>query len=92
MRIALMSHVPYPGCNVARLDEEIVKRVWMQLAGPFEVDHRVDNDVGNMDALWSSPRAIDSARTRWTALVGAKPAKLALPRNADVLPEAMITL
>src|SRR3981189_2604745 len=48
-----MSHVPYLRCNVARLDEEIVGRVWMHLAGPFEVDHRVDNDVGNMDALWS---------------------------------------
>jgi len=87
-----MGYVPYLRCNVARLDEEIVGRVWPHLAGPFEVDHRVDNDVGNMDALWSSSRAIDSARTRWTALVGAKPAKLALPRNADVLPEAMITL
>src|ERR1700704_5335389 len=29
----------------------------------------------------------DSASTRWVALLGAKPAKLALPRNADVLPE-----
>jgi hypothetical protein len=29
--------------------------------------------------------------THWAALVGAKPAKLALPRNADVLPVAMIT-
>src|ERR1700716_1079245 len=32
---------------------KIVRHVWMQLAGPFEVDHCVDNDVGNMDALWS---------------------------------------
>jgi hypothetical protein len=48
-----MSHVPHLRCNVARLDEEIVGRVWPHLAGPFEVDHRVDNDVGNMDPLWS---------------------------------------
>ncbi|MEA2966945.1 MAG: hypothetical protein QOE78_206 [Alphaproteobacteria bacterium] len=47
-----MSHLPYLRCNVAWLDEEIVRRVWMQLAGPFELDHRVDNDVGNMDVLW----------------------------------------
>src|SRR4030088_3312540 len=48
-----MGYVPNLRCNVARLDEEIVGRVWAHLAGPFEVDHRVADDVGNMDALWS---------------------------------------
>ena len=87
-----MSHVPYLRCNVARLDEEIVGRVWPHLAGPFEVDHRVDDDVGNMDALWSELTRDRFGEHPWVALLGAKPAKLALPRNADVLPEAMITL
>jgi hypothetical protein len=31
-------------------------------------------------------RAMDSAGIRWAAFVGAKPAKSALPRKADVLP------
>src|SRR3979411_3206561 len=52
-RSGFMGYVPYLRCNVARLDEEIVGRVWPHLAGPFEVDHPVDDDVGNMDALWS---------------------------------------
>src|SRR6266850_2577867 len=35
-------------------------------------------------------RAIDSDRIRWAALVGAKPAKFALPRIAEVLPVTRI--
>src|SRR5260370_1248162 len=35
-------------------------------------------------------RAIDSDRMRWAALVGAKPAKFALPRIAEVLPVTRI--
>ena len=40
--------------------------------------------------LGPSSRAIDSARILCAALVGAKPAKLALPRSAEVLPLATI--
>ena len=91
-RSRLMGYVPYLRCDVAPLDEEIVGRVWPHLAGPFEIDHRVDDDVGNMDALWSELTRDRFGEHPWVALLGAKPAKLALPRNADVLPEAMITL
>jgi hypothetical protein len=92
MRIALMSHVPYPGCNVARLDEEIVKRVWMQLAGPFEVDHRVDNDVGNMDALWSEFTGDRFGEDSLGGFGGRKAGKAGLAAQRRLLPVAMITL
>src|SRR5439155_3910435 len=72
------------------LDEELVRGVRKHLPRPLEVDDRVDHHVGNVHALGPTSRAIDSARIRCAALVGAKPAKPAFPRIAEVLPVVMM--
>src|SRR5665213_2729511 len=40
------------GCDRSGRDEEIVRRVGHALALPRHVDHRVDDEIGNVDALW----------------------------------------
>src|SRR5215475_8061323 len=37
----------------ARLDEEFVGPIVVTLPGPLKIDHRVDNDIGYVNALWT---------------------------------------
>src|SRR3954447_8106567 len=49
----LMRDVPDLRRDVARLDEKVVGRIRAHLAGPGDIDHGVDDDVSDVDALRS---------------------------------------
>src|SRR4029077_12868412 len=48
----LLREVPRLFGDGGRLDEELVRLVLETLAGPGDVDHGVNNDVGDVNALW----------------------------------------
>jgi hypothetical protein len=47
----LMHEVPDLLGDRRRFDEELIRRVGPPLARPGEVDHRIDQHIGDMDAL-----------------------------------------
>ena len=72
-----------------RLDEEIVASAFEAFSGPGEVDHGIDHDIGDMNPLRPHLTRDRFGEDTLRRLVGAKPAKLALPRSAEVLPVAI---
>jgi hypothetical protein len=80
----LVREVPGFVRNRRRLNEALVRPVLEALLSPGHVVDGIDREIGTWIPFGPISRAIDSARMRRAVLFGAKLAKFALPRSAEV--------
>src|SRR5258705_9381202 len=51
--LGLMGEMPDLVGDIRGLDEEVVRLVRTERAGPFQVDHGIDDEIGDMNAFWT---------------------------------------